>query len=125
MTGRSLEGPRPIFGGRGLALFGLSILPSTALASDYTALFVWFVEFPIFGLSILFLLVCIGAPRVGLVLSATLLVGSFFIMGWAAQGYMDTAGGVLRLSLLFDVAGILIAIKKIKFTKKPEPDESA
>jgi len=107
-----------------LLLIGLFVAPSAALASDPTPLFVLFIEMPILGFSILFLLVCFGAPKVGLVLSTLLLIGSLFVVGWASGGYMDDAGGFLLLSLLVDIAGILVAIKKINTAKELETSES-
>lgn len=103
-----------------LLLIGLFAAPSPCLASDFTPLFVLFVEIPILGISVLFLLICFGAPKVGLVLSTLLLFGSLFVVAWASGGYMDDAGGFLLSSLLVDIAGILVAIKKINTAKALE-----
>mgnify|MGYP001822860963 CR=1 FL=1 len=105
-------------------LAGLFVAPSAVLASDFTPLFVLFVELPILGMSVLFLLICFGAPKVGLSLSSVLLFGSLFVVGWASGGYMDNAGGFLLSSLLVDIAGISIAIKKLNTAKKLDSSEN-
>ena len=102
----------------------LFTVPSAVLASDPTPLFVLFIEIPILVFSALFLLVCFGAPKVGLVLVSILLIGSLFVLSWASGGYMDDAGGFLLTSLLVDVAGILVAINKINKAKQLDTGEN-
>jgi hypothetical protein len=91
----------------------LLLLPTPALASDPTALFVLFVEAPLLFLSVVFLGVCLAAPRTGLVLSGLLLLVSLVFVGWAGAGYMESAGGMLLISMAVDIVAILIAIKKV------------
>ena len=122
--GRVPERSNPMTG-IALLLFGLSVVSSAAAASDFTPLFVLFVELPIFGTSILFLLVCFGAPKPGLVLSSLLFVGSLIVVGWASGGYLEDAGGFLLSSLLVDIAAILIALKRINAAKRIEPGEDS
>lgn len=93
----------------------LLLLPTPALASDPTALFVLFVEVPLLFLSVVFLGVCLTAPRAGIVLTGLLLVGSLVFLGWASDvGYMESAGGMLLISIAVDILGLIIAIKKIR-----------
>ncbi|SMF62968.1 hypothetical protein SAMN02745866_04056 [Alteromonadaceae bacterium Bs31] len=101
-----------------LAIPILFAASSTVFASDPTPLFVLFIEVPFLVVSALFLLVCIGAPKVGLVLVSLLLICSLFVLSWASGGYLDDAGGILLLSMLVDVAGIVVAAKKIKNTRE-------
>lgn len=100
----------------------LFTVPSVVLASDPTPLFVLFIEIPILVFSLLFLALCFGAPKMGLVLIVVLLVASLFVLGWASGGYMDDAGGFLLTSLCVDIAGIFVATNKIKKTKEIELD---
>ena len=102
---------------------GCVVVPSSVLASDFTGLFVLFVEIPILVLSILFLLLCFGAPKVGRVLCAIWLFASLIVLLWAMGGYMDSAGGFLLTSLLVDIAGIAIASNKINKAQVQESEE--
>ena len=106
-------------------LAGLFVAPPASIASDFTPLFVLFVEIPVLGISVLFLLVCFAAPKVGLVLSTLLFFASMLIVAWASGGYMDDAGGFLLSSLVVDIAGILIALKKRKLASEPGSSENA
>ena len=106
-------------------LAGLFVAPTASIASDFTPLFVLFVEIPVLGISVLFLLVCFAAPNVGLVLSTLLFFASMLIVAWASGGYMDDAGGFLLSSLVVDIAGILIALKKRKLASEPGSSENA
>jgi hypothetical protein len=100
------------------------LLPTPALASDPTPLFVIFVEAPLLFLSLIFLAVCFGAPKTGRVLAGLLLVASLFFLGWASRvGYMGSAGGMLLLSIFVDILGLIIAAKKIREAAADRPNE--
>ena len=105
-------------------IIGLLVAPSASIASDFTPLFVLFVEIPILGVSVLFLLICFGAPKVGLVLITLLFFGSLLVVGWASGGYLDDAGGFLLSSLLIDIAGIMVALKKLNSAKELKSSEN-
>jgi hypothetical protein len=105
-------------------LTGLFVASPASIASDFTPLFVLFVEIPVLGISVLFLLVCFAAPKLGLVLSTLLLFASLLIVAWASGGYMDDAGGFLLSSLLVDIAGILIALKKRNLASELESSKN-
>ena len=101
------------------------VVPATAFASDPTPLFVLFVELPILAFSILFLLVCFFAPKTGLVLVSLLLLFSFVVLIWASRGYLDTAGRFLVTSMFVDIAGLVVAAKKISDARQHQTGEDS
>lgn len=102
----------------------LLLLPMQAQASDPTALFVIFVEAPLLFLSVVFLGVCFAAPRAGVTLTGLLLLASLIFLGWASSvGYMESAGGMLLISIAVDILAIVIATKKIARFGKSRTDE--
>jgi len=103
----------------------LSVVPATAFASDPTPLFVLFVELPILVFSILFLVVCFFAPKTGLVLVSLLLLFSFVVLIWASGGYLDTAGRFLVTSMFVDIAGLVVAAKKISDARQHQTGEDS
>ena len=105
-------------------LFLFLVLPTKAFASDYTAFFFLFMEIPVLVISLLFLVVCFFAPKVGVVLMALLFGASLFILNWASEvGYMSTAGELLLISLVIDLIGIVTSVKKINDAKKLNSDK--
>ena len=105
-------------------LFALLIFPSTVFASDPTGLIVWFIEFPIFAFSCSILLISFYAPKVGGILLALLIIGTYFVLAWAYEiQYMDSEGNFLRLSVLVDIVCIVVIIKKINKNNESTQNE--
>lgn len=99
----------------------LLLVPVRAAASDPTPLFVLFIGIPFLLCSILFLVVCFFARRLGALLAGVLLLAQIPIMGWASDvGYMGSAGGWLVASLFISGVGLLVA-----FFREKKSEQSA
>jgi hypothetical protein len=93
---------------------GLAALPSIALASDPTPLFVLFVAIPIGIISILLVMVSYSLPNVGRICAIAFLVALIPVTAWASDvGYLENAGIGLYFSWLMGGIAFFLARSRI------------